>query len=62
MLYGPAQVIAVAGTNKPVRNEEEAVRRVRQTAAPGRKAPREKYTLRETWPLCGLPPSGADLQ
>lgn len=59
MLYGPAQVIAVAGTNKPVRNEEEAVR---QTAASGRKAPREKYTLRETWPLCGLPPSGADLQ
>lgn len=34
MLYGPAQVIAVAGTNKLVRNEEEAVRRVRQTAAP----------------------------
>lgn len=34
LLYGPKQVILVVGTNKIVRNLEEAERRVRQYAAP----------------------------
>lgn len=34
ILYGPGQVIIVAGTNKIVRNLEEAVLRVRQYTAP----------------------------
>jgi L-lactate utilization protein LutB len=34
MLYGPRQVIVVVGTNKIVKDTEEAVKRTRQTAAP----------------------------
>lgn len=34
MLYGPRQVIVVVGTNKIVKDTEEAVKRARQTAAP----------------------------
>lgn len=34
MLYGPRQVIVVAGINKIVKDTEEAVKRARQTAAP----------------------------
>lgn len=34
MLYGPKQVVIVVGVNKLVENEEEAVKRTRQTAAP----------------------------
>lgn len=34
MLYGPEQVIAVAGTNKIVKDVESAILRARQTAAP----------------------------
>lgn len=34
MLYGPKQIIAVAGTNKIVKDTEEAIKRARQTAAP----------------------------
>jgi L-lactate utilization protein LutB len=34
IIYGPEQVILVAGTNKIVSDSEEAIRRIRQTAAP----------------------------
>ena len=34
MLYGPNQVIIVVGTNKIVKNEEAAIKRARQVAAP----------------------------
>ena len=34
MIYGPKQVIIIMGTNKIVRNKEEAIRRVRNFAAP----------------------------
>jgi hypothetical protein len=34
MLYGPEQVIIVIGSNKIVDNENEAIQRVRQIAAP----------------------------
>ena len=34
MIYGPEQVIIVAGTNKITENVEEAIKRVRQIAAP----------------------------
>jgi|BioPla2DNA2_1021312.scaffolds.fasta_scaffold01826_5 L-lactate utilization protein LutB len=34
MIYGPKSVIVVAGINKIVRNEDEAVERVRRIAAP----------------------------
>lgn len=44
ILYGPEQVIAVAGTNKLVRNVDEAIRRARQIAAPLDAARLEKGT------------------
>lgn len=34
IIYGPEQVILVTGTNKIVSNSEEAIQRIRQTAAP----------------------------
>lgn len=34
IIYGPEQVILVAGTNKIVSSSEEAIQRVRQIAAP----------------------------
>ena len=34
IIYGPEQVILVAGTNKIVSGSEEAIQRVRQIAAP----------------------------
>jgi L-lactate utilization protein LutB len=38
LLYGPKSVIVVAGYNKLVRNVEEAIARVKQTAAPANAA------------------------
>ena len=34
MIYGPEQVIIVVGTNKITENVDEAIKRVRQIAAP----------------------------
>ena len=58
IIYGPEQVILVAGTNKIVSNTEEAIHRIRQISAPldakrlGKNTPCVKLTFTKLYAVC----------